>query len=375
VKLEKFVCAAIALSWTAGTAVFAAADPAKQGTGESQGFGRAEVTSIIADARRIVSANGVEELLEIPVADTKQWISVRGRDRRNPLLLMIHGGPASPEMPTSWAFQSGWEDFFTVVQWDQRGAGKSFGANDPATIGPTLSLERITEDAGEVVRYLRQRYAKEKIFVLGHSWGSVVGLNLASRHPEWLFGYVGMGQIISGKENERASYALTLRAAEAAGNAQAESELRALAPYPEDNGTLSLDKLEVERKWVVALGGLSNGRDGLGYYLNLAYLSPEYTTEDIEAMNKGSHLSLSPLWADVMRFDYGNTTRFHCPIILFAGRHDHTTPSDVAAAWLKRVRAPRKQIIWFENSAHMMMVEEPGQVLVHLVNDVRPLAR
>jgi pimeloyl-ACP methyl ester carboxylesterase len=343
--------------------------------GEGQSFTRAEVTSIVADARKIVSANGVEELIEIPVAGTKQWISVRGRDRRNPLLLMIHGGPASPEMPTSWAFQSGWEDFFTVVQWDQRGSGKSYGANDPAMIGPTLSLERITEDAGEVVRYLRQRYAKEKIFVLGHSWGSVVGLNLAQRHPEWLFAYVGMGQIVSGKDNERASYALTLRAAEAAGNTQAVSELRALAPYPEEDGSLPLGKLDVERKWAVTFGGLSYGRDGLGYYLNLAYLSPDYTAADIEAIDKGSRLSLSPLWAEVMRFDYGGITRFHCPIVLFAGRHDLTTPSEVAAAWLKRVRAPRKQIIWFENSAHMMAVEEPGRVLFHLVKDVRPLAR
>jgi len=351
--------------WAAATAVFA----------EGQSFTRTEVTSIVADARKIVSANGIEELLEIPVAGTKQWISVRGRDRRNPLLLMIHGGPASPEMPTSWAFQSGWEDFFTVVQWDQRGSGKTYRANDPAMIAPTLTLERITEDAGEVVQYLRQRYAKEKIFVLGHSWGSVVGLNLAQRHPEWLFAYVGMGQIISGEDNERASYALTLRAAESAGNTQAVNELRALAPYPEEDGSLQLGKLEVERKWVVTFGGLSHRRDGLGYYLNLAYLSPEYTTEDIEAIDKGSHLSLNPLWAEVMRFDYGKITRFHCPIFLFAGRHDYTTPSEVAAAWLKRVRAPRKQIVWFENSAHMMMVEEPGQVLLHLVKDVRPVAR
>jgi pimeloyl-ACP methyl ester carboxylesterase len=366
-KIAKGLRAAIALSWIATTAL--------SGEGESQSFTRAEVTAIVADARKIVSANGIEELLEISVAGTKQWISVRGRDRRNPVLLMIHGGPASPEMPTSWAFQSGWEDFFTVVQWDQRGSGKSYGTNDPAMIAPTLNLERITEDAGEVVQYLRQRYAKEKIFVLGHSWGSIVGLNLAQRHPEWLFGYVGMGQIVSGKDNERASYALTLRAADAAGNSQALSELRALAPYPEADGTLPLAKLEVERKWAVTFGGLSYGRDGLGYYLNLAYLSPEYTAEDIEAIGKGSHLSLSPLWAEVMRFDYADITRFRCPIFIFAGRHDFTTPSEVAAAWLKRVRAPRKQIIWFENSAHMMMVEEPGQVLLHLVKDVRPLAR
>ena len=97
-------------------------------------YTRKEVTSIIREGRKIVAPNGVEELIEIPVGRTKQWISVRGRDRNNPVLLMIHGGPASPEMPSSWFFQNGWEDYFTVVQWDQRGAGKSYRSNDPKLV-------------------------------------------------------------------------------------------------------------------------------------------------------------------------------------------------------------------------------------------------
>jgi len=331
------------------------------------------VTAIIADARRIVSPAGVEERLAIRIGGTTQWISVRGSDRRNPILLMIHGGPASPEMPTSWAFQRGWEDYFTVVQWDQRGAGKSYG--DPAAIAPTLSLARITEDAGEVVQYLRARYGKQKIFVLAHSWGSLVGLGLARRHPEWLYAYVGMGQIISGRVNERVGYALTLAAAEARGNAQAVRELKAIAPYPGADGSVPIDKLMVERKWSVAFGGLSHGRDSLSYYLNLAELSPDYSDADIAAMDKGSRLSLTPLWADVMRSDFTEVLDFGCPIVIFAGRHDTTTPSSIAAAWHARVRAPSKRLVWFERSAHMMMVEEPGRFLVHLVRDVLPLAR
>jgi proline iminopeptidase len=337
-------------------------------------FSRSEVRAIIADARRIPTSDGVEELLAIPIGGTTQWISVRGRDRRNPILLMIHGGPASPEMPTSWAFQRGWEDYFTVVQWDQRGSGKSYNASDTAAIRSTLSLARITEDAGEVVQYLRARYGVTKIFVLAHSWGSVVGLGLAHRHPEWLYAYVGMGQIISGRENERVGYAQTLRAAEARGDDQAVRELKAIAPYPDPDGSLPIDKLIVERKWSVAFGGLSYGRDNLSYYLNQAELSPEYTDADIEAIDKGSTLSLTPLWSEVMRFDYSRVVDFRCPIVIFAGRHDMTTPSTVAAGWLARVHAPSTRLVWFERSAHMMMVEEPGRMLVHLVQDVLPLA-
>ncbi|WP_395824332.1 alpha/beta fold hydrolase [Archangium minus] len=337
-------------------------------------FTKAQARGIIADARRIVTPNGVEELLELPIGGTKQWISVRGRDRRNPVLLMIHGGPASPEMPTSWAFQAGWEDYFTVVQWDQRGSGKSYTANDPAMIAPTLSLERITQDAAEVVQALRKRYGKEKIFVLGHSWGSLVGLGLAHKHPGWLHAYVGMGQVINGQESERTGYAITLRAAEAARNDEAIRELKSIAPYPEKDGTLPLEKIGLERKWSVRLGGLSHRRDNLGYYLNQAELSPDYSDEDVAAIDKGAELSVPRLLPDLGKFNYTNVLDFRCPILMFAGRHDFTTPSELTAAWLQKVRAPKKKLIWFENSGHMAMVEEPGRMLVHLVQDVRPLA-
>ena len=352
-----------------------AAGAPDKGAAAASEYPRAKATAIIAEARKIVSDHGVEELLEIPVGGTHQWISVRGRDRANPILLMIHGGPASPEMPTSWYFQSGWEDYFTVVQWDQRGAGKSYNSNDPRAIKPTLSLERITQDAAEVLQYLRTRYHKPKIFVLGHSWGSLVGLSLARQHPEWLYAYVGMGQVISARDDEKVGYEETLRRAEETGDAQAVSELKSIAPYPNPDGSVPLDKLNTERKWSVKLGGLSWGRQGLSYYYALTEFSPEYSDGDIAAAGKGSTLSLAPLMKDLMAFDLSNVTEWRCPIILFEGRHDFTTPSAVAARWIEKVHAPAKKLVWFDNSAHMVMVEEPGRMLVHLVEDVRPLSQ
>ena len=332
------------------------------------------MTSIIGDARKIVSPSGVEELLEIPIGGTKQWISARGHDRGNPVLLMIHGGPASPEMPSSWFFQNGWEDYFTVVQWDQRGSGKSYNANDPETVGLTISPTRIVDDAGEVVQFLRKRYGKEKIFVLGHSWGSSVGIALAHEHPEWLYAYIGTGQMINGKEGERMACAHTLRAAEAARNEEAIAALKAIAPYPEADGSVPLNKIGVERKWSVILGGLTYRRSDYGHYEKLFQLSPEYTEEDVEAIDKGSALSLGPLLPAIVGFNYSSVTRFECPILLFEGRHDDTTPSDLAANWLERVQAPGKKLVWFENSSHMVVVEEPGRFLVHLVQDAMPYA-
>jgi len=337
-------------------------------------FTRSEVTGIISDYRKIVSDRSVDERLLIDVGGTRQWISVRGRDRRNPILLLIHGGPASPEMPISWAYEDGWEDYFTVVQWDQRGSGKSYGANDPGKIGPTLSLDRIVEDAGEVTDYLRKRYDKPRIFVMGHSWGSLVGLSLAKRHPDRLYAYVGMGQVISGAENEKVGYRLTIEAADAAHNETALKELKSIAPYPEKDGSMPLDKINLERKWSVYFGGLSWNRKDLDYYYHTARLSPDYSMAEVAMIDKGSELSLPRLLPDLLGFDFEKVTDFGCPIVMFEGRHDFTTPSEVTAEWMGRVHAPAKKLVWFENSAHMMAVEEPGKVLVSLVNDVRPLA-
>lgn len=340
----------------------------------AQTFSRSEVTDIIREFGKVVTPNGVEENLLVPIGGTNQWVSVRGRDRRNPILLVIHGGPASPEMPMSWAYQSPWEDYFTVVQWDQRGSGKSYLANDPEGIGPSLSLNRIIEDAHELVGFLQQRYSKSKVFVLGHSWGSEVGLSLAYQHPELLYAYIGMGQIVSGQENERIGYALTLAAAKAADNETAVRELEAIAPYPNSDGSVTLNKIDVDRKWSNFFGGLTAGRSDFQYAANTWQLSPDYTDADVNAISLGSKLSLVRLLPDMTNFDFSRITDFGTPIIIFAGRHDTTTPPKPVVDWFGKVRAPVKKLIWFENSSHEMLVEEPGRTLVHLVDDVLPLA-
>jgi len=337
-------------------------------------FTQAKARGLIAAVQKIVSPNGIDQQIEIPVNGTKQWITIRGRDLSNPILLFIHGGPGAPEMPTSWTFQNPWEDYFTVVQWDQRGSGKTYNANDPATIRPTMSLPQMVSDSEAVVRYLRTTYHKQKIFVMGHSWGTVLGLTLAQKHPEWLYAYIGMGQVIDTPRAEHISYLATLKAAEAAHNAKAIAELKAIAPYPGADGSLPLDKINTERKWSVIFGGLTYRRDSYDYYFNASELSPDYSDADLKAIGKGSDLSLASLLPDFAKTDFSQVTAFRCPIILFEGRHDETTPSVVAAAWFARVQAPVKKFVWFENSAHMMQIEEPGRVQVHLVEDVRPLA-
>jgi proline iminopeptidase len=333
-----------------------------------------DARKIVSELQKIVSPDGIDEQLEIAIGGTKQRISVRGRDKKNPILLFIHGGPAAPEMPTSWTFQDPWEDFFTVVQWDQRGSGKTYNANAPELIAPTLSLERMEKDTEEVVQYLRATYRKEKIFVLGHSWGSSLGLLLAERHPEWLHAYIGMGQMVDTRASEKESYDSMLAIAQARHDAEAIKELKAIAPYPEPDGSLVMDHVNVERKWVMKFGGLTYGRDNYDYYYNASELSPDYTDADRDAIDKGSRMSLKALIGDFASVSFEKVTSFRCPIVIFNGRYDETVSSKVTAAWFARVHAPVKKLSWFERSAHMMQIEEPGRLLLHLVEDVRPLA-
>src|SRR6266481_2335763 len=144
---------------------------------------RAEATAIIADARKIVTPNGVERLEKVRIGGIDQWISIRGADRRNPVLLYLHGGPGYVSIPMSWWFSRGLEEYFTVVQWDQRATGKTYLLTDPAKVAPTLTRERMIADTEEMAAWARTEFSKDKIFVLGHSWGSFLGLQLAERHP------------------------------------------------------------------------------------------------------------------------------------------------------------------------------------------------
>ncbi|HEX4453515.1 MAG TPA: alpha/beta hydrolase [Kofleriaceae bacterium] len=360
--------------WLVAVAAFVPAFVPALARADEPVFTQNDARTIVAQVQKIVSPRGVDVSVEIPIGGTQQWITVRGRDRDNPMLLFIHGGPAAPEMPTSWTFQNPWEDFFTVVQWDQRGAGKTYAANAASAIAPTLSTDRMEKDAEEVVQYLRATYHQNKIFVLGHSWGSNLGLRLAEHHPEWLYAYIGMGQMIDTRASEQESYDAMLAIAGARHDAGAVKELKSIAPYPEPDGSLVLDKVNVERKWVMKLGGLTFNRDNYAYYYRTSELSPDYTDSDLDAIDQGSQMSLKALLGDFASVDFEHVTDFKCPIIIFNGRYDETVSSKVTAQWFARLHAPVKKLFWFESSAHMMQIEQPGLVLMHLVNDVLPLA-
>ncbi|MFN2475527.1 MAG: alpha/beta fold hydrolase [Chthoniobacterales bacterium] len=328
---------------------------------------------VVADINRIATANRVDETFEVTLGGARQVVNVRGADRANPVILFVHGGPGAVEMPIAWSFQRPWEDFFTVVQWDQRGAGRSFLLEDSNTLAPTLKPERYRDDAIELIELLCRRYDKRKVLLLGHSWGSVVGLSVAAKRPDLLYGYIGMGQVIDFIENERVGLDWTLERAREDKNDEAIHALEALRPYPAPEG-LDQEKMTVERRWNIHYGGLAWGRDNGDFYFHAARLSPLYTAADRKAWDDGSEFTIKHVWSQLAKLSFKDLHKLDVPVMLFLGRHDYTAPSPIAQSWLNQVDAPKKQIVWFENSAHLPMLEEPGRTLAALLQHVRPLA-
>lgn len=328
---------------------------------------------IVRDLDRIVAPSGIDESFKTKIGGIDQWFNARGQDRSNPVILFVHGGPASPLTPTLWQFQRPLEEYFTMVTYDQRGAGKTFLETDPDSVSTTIHIPNYVDDAIEAAEYVRKRYHKDKIILMAHSWGTVIGLGAALKRPDLFYAYVGIGQVINTKDNERLSFEYGLAQAKEHKNEEAVRELESIAPYPGDK-PITRDRIVLARKWAQYYGGLSAYRESSKYYFNAPLLSPEYDKDAVCAIDHGNLFTLGRILPEFLNVDFKNVTSFPIPVVMFMGRHDYTTPSAPTEAWLGKVKAPYKQGVWFEHSAHMIPWEEPGKVLVSLLKYVRPLA-
>jgi pimeloyl-ACP methyl ester carboxylesterase len=330
----------------------------------------------VAQERAIRSPNGIDSLEPVRIGGIDQWIEVRGQNVNNPILLFIHGGPGISFVPMASAFQAPWEKYFTVVQWDQRGAGKTYASNDVDVLRRTMNVAQMEQDTVDVVNYLRNRFRRGKIFVLGHSWGSILGLWLAHAHPELIYAFVGTGQAVSFDQNERAGYQETLQAARGRNNQQAIKDLESIAPYPP--AIPDFDKTGVLRNWESELLGpppSDANFTNTKRILTTLISAPEYSLRDDLGWIHGQTFSLRIMFPQMMTLDLtklGN--EFREPIFFFEGRHDPYCPPSVIWDYTETIKAPQKEFIWFENSGHFPFFEEKQKFADELVQRVLPLA-
>ena len=176
----------------------------------------------------------------IPINGISQYLFHCGTDYKNPVLLILHGGPGSAESIFSYTFQEKWENIFTVVHWDQRGAGKTLTENPDEDTFPTTEI--LLNDLKEICDYLKKKYNKKKIILLGHSWGSILGSLYIQSHPEDIEYYIGVGQVVDMLENEKVAYDKTKEAILKANNKHDLKKLNSLGEYPGEKLDLTSTK-------------------------------------------------------------------------------------------------------------------------------------
>ena len=301
---------------------------------------------------RYNSPNSVASLEQFWLAGGQQYVLIRGRERQNPIILFLHGGPGMPTMYLAHDFQRDLERNFVVVQWDRLGAGKSYAAGVAA---PNLSVGQEIKDADELIDQLRARFHQEKIYLVGFSYGTYLGILVAQRVPERLHAYVGIGQLACSEEEDREIQDEWLvRQASTAQDREAMDEL---------TGKKSLDR----EKWLFKYGAEIHSARSWWPLLWSGLRSPEYTLRDIANVKRGVQFTASRLHYDVIDGSIlDNVSPVRIPVYFFSGRFDYTDPTVCTVHLFERLVAPIKRMVWFEHSAHFVFFEEPEQFALEM---------
>lgn len=308
---------------------------------------------------------GVDEASYVSIGGIRQWVTIRGEDRGNPVLLFLHGGPGDVTNPWSFAIFAPWEAHFTVVQWDQRGAGKTL-AESGSSVAPTMTLDRMAQDGIELAGYLRKHLEKNKVILVAHSFGTILGLEMIRERPDFFFAYVGTGQVADETRNYAVAYEALLKKARAIGNQQALDELKSIGPPPYASGL----GYQVQRKWSNRFEGADRFLYGT---LGLALAAPGYSVRNLNDSLDGQNLSgerLAPRTQSKTMKELG--LKFAIPIFFFEGTEDFTTPTELAQQYLKNIQAPRKEFVPIPGG-HFAVFMNSDRFLEQLLSRVRPL--
>jgi pimeloyl-ACP methyl ester carboxylesterase len=333
-----------------------------------------------ADTDRIVSPDGIDAAQYIELGGVRQWITIRGQNRGNPILLFLHGGPGGALADIAYQFARPWEDYFVVVQWDQRGYGRS--NIDSAKIEGTTTKERYIADGIELADYLRKRLNQPKVVLIGQSWGTLLGAEIAHRRPDLLYAFVAFGQITGWESSYEQIRQLLLDLGRRTGDTPLVKRMQDAGPIPVGPKPgpffAAMDSVwdEMNRRgysWHSVIGSPSP-LDEL--FLAATIESPTVSDRRMMGLMLGGngndyYTTLHPTLSGWnLERDVG--TRFAVPYILVMGRYDWQTPVNLAKAFYAKVCAPYKAYVDLPNAAHAAVLEQPGLSVVALVEKVLP---
>lgn len=291
----------------------------------------------------------------IQVNGCRQFLSIRSAGSHLPIALYLHGGPGDAALPLVAHYNRALEDCFTVVVWEQRGAGKSYY---PFGVQEDITISAFLDDMEVITRYLLDKFHQEKLYLIGHSWGSVLGLQFCLIYPQRIHAYVGCGQVVNMKKASRLAYEY---AVEEAGRRRAAKVLARLRTV-DCTYTCGhwLEDLLFVTGQVVRYGGSLYGHRSYLPFVKAFLLSPRYSPGDLIRRQKGCLQSLQRLWPQLMMVNFEPVTAFPVPVVFVVGRHDRHVSSALARAYFDTITT-RKAFFWFERSCHFPQWSEAKQ--------------
>ena len=305
------------------------------------------------------AVDGINVLEQVELGGVKQWISIRGTNIHNPVLLFLHGGPGSANLAKLRVQVPELEQHFVVVNWDQRGAGKSYSPGfDPLS----LSLAQFVSDAHALVGALKQRFGVEKVYLMGFSWGTVLGLSLADQYPDDFAAFISVSQEVDYSAGEKLSVEYAREMAQRVGNARAVAELASVDPaYSSPNWQA---QLTTERKWLLQFGGVYHTVNDYSHEFWMMLKAPEYSLAEFAFWPVSSSNSLKQMWPELMKINFFDEVPVvNCPVYFFVGKYDYNSPWQLTEAYFQTVEAPAgKRLVWFDHSAHDIFFDEPGEL-------------
>jgi pimeloyl-ACP methyl ester carboxylesterase len=305
------------------------------------------------------SDTSISTIETVELGGLDQSVIIRGVDANKPVMLFLHGGPGSPEVAFVRYFNPDIEKDYVMVYWEQRGAGKSYSASiDPST----MNVEQLISDTRELSEYLIRRFNRDKIFVMGHSWGSFLGILTAYHYPELFHAYIGIGQVCDQFKGEQLSYDWTLNQAMERNDRKAITMLQKLN-FPDTTAAIDewIDYVMVERRYVNRYGGgTTRGITTMWPLVKIVMNSEFYTLSEKMNFMKASMFSLKTMWLEVVNTNlFAAIDSMQVPVYIFHGQSDYTTPYPLAREFYDQLRAPQKAFFSFEHSAHSPILEEP----------------
>jgi pimeloyl-ACP methyl ester carboxylesterase len=314
-----------------------------------------------------VIPGSIATLEPVNLNGSRQWVSIRGHSTDLPVLLFLAGGPGGSELAMTRKYLGELEQHFIVVNWDQPGTGKSYGAVDFAELTP----ERYVQDGHALTQYLRERFDEDKIYVFGESWGTIPGIWLMQQYPNLYHAYVGTGQMVDAVENDTRIYNHAIELAEEWGRTETVAQLRQNGPPPYPPETV-ISKFGTFNNVLNDYMHMNAHGEGTGHNLMLDSLAaPEYGLLDKVNWLVGLARTFRTVYPQLNDLDFREqVTTLDVPVYFIAGRWDVNADMPLAREYFDLLDAPHKQWIWFEDSAHTPSWDEPSRFVDVMVNTV-----